>query len=438
MAEPTSVYTYRDLVAKIAHEAGVAYYGGGTGRAMVPVDDDYNLQLCKDIVNDGIKMFIADCPPKGWRWMRRIMSVNITGTRVTGTVDSIPVANQLRDATLMTTYTAATDLVGWYAYILTGTGVGSYAVITAYDEDTGTITVVDWLDEYGNAGGTDPIATDTFAITQYETVGGDIARYPLAENFGGSADGPIEYAADTNHSSPIEWCDESLIRAKRSVSVQTGYPLLAAIRPLEPVGSTLSSTSIKRRWELFLDPQPSATDVLTFPYTLYFDKLDVETGTASAGAATSLSDTARTEGDDYFNGWKITIIYGTGKGSNAIVTDYTGATGKFDVADWLTDAGAAGGTDPDTTSVYAVEPLNNRHPAGQRFDEAVYSACKYKLEEVDEEVDKGFSQKYMQKDLPQAKILDGRGAPRKLGSLNKSGQPMRTRVWNDVTTSHDV
>ena len=365
------------------------------------------------------------------------MSVNITGTRITGTADAAD-ATSITDLTLVDTYDEDNDLNDYWCYILTGTGQYSYAQITDYDGTTGACTVADWLDQYGNAGGTNPAADSTFAITQYETVGGDIARYPLAENFGGSADGPIEYAADTSHSAPIEWCDESLIRAKRSVSVQDGYPVLAAIRPLEPVGSTLSSTSIKRRWELFLDPQPSASDVLQFPYTLYFDKLDLETGTASAGAADSISDTTRTEGDDYFNGWEVTIIYGTGKGSNAIVTDYTGATGKFDVDDWLTSAGDAGGTNPDDTSVYAVEPLNNRHPAGQRFDEVILSASKYKLEETDEEVNKGFSQKYLQKDLPQAKIIDGRGAPRKLGSLNRSGQPTRNRVWNNVTTDHDV
>ena len=66
MSEPTSAYSFQDLVAKIAHEMGVAYYGGGEGRALIPADDEYNLQLCKEIVNDGVKMFISD-PPKVFR-----------------------------------------------------------------------------------------------------------------------------------------------------------------------------------------------------------------------------------------------------------------------------------------------------------------------------------------------------------------------------------
>jgi len=82
MSEPTSAYTFRDLVSKIAHEMCVAYYASGTGKALIPADDEYNLQLCKEIVNDGIKMFIA------WRWMRRLMQVNISNLRITGTADA--------------------------------------------------------------------------------------------------------------------------------------------------------------------------------------------------------------------------------------------------------------------------------------------------------------------------------------------------------------
>lgn len=437
MAEPTSAYSFYDLVTKTARELGVAYYASSTAKAMPPVDDDFNLQLCKDIVNDAIKMFKNDSPPKGWRWMRRIMSVSITGTRITGTADDAD-STSLTDATLEETYDEDDDLNGYWIYILTGTGQYSYAQITDYTASGGVVTVSDWLDQYGNVGGTDPAADSTFAITKYETVGGDIARYPLAENFGGSADGRIEYASDTNHSASIDWCSEGLIRAKRSVSVITGYPLLAAIRPLEPIGSSLASSSIKRRYELLLDPQPSADDTLQFPYTLYFDKLDMETGIADSGSNTTLVDDTRTEGDDYFNGWIIEVISGTGKGSYAVVTDYTGSTGTFTVADWLTSAGAAGGTNPSSDSIYCVEPTNNKHPAGFKFDESIMSACKYKMEEENEDINKGWVEKYIKKDLPAAYGIDKRSAPRKLGSMNRGINYRRERIWSGVTTDHDV
>ena len=141
--EPSGATTMKDLMLRVAEKLGIAEYRS-TGQLHIPVDQ-YNFNLCKRYVNNGIRMFIADAPRKGWRWMRRLMTVTFT-TRVTGTIDSIPVANKILDATLMTTYTADTDLVGWYIYITTGTGIGSYAAITVYDETTGTITVADWLD----------------------------------------------------------------------------------------------------------------------------------------------------------------------------------------------------------------------------------------------------------------------------------------------------
>lgn len=440
MSEPTSAYSFQDLVAAAANEMGVAYFGGDNGKALVPIADDYNLQLCKGLVNDAIKMFIYDAPRKGWRWMRRIMSVNISNVRITGTVDSIPVANQLLDATLMATYTADTDLVGYWIYILTGTGQYSYAKITAYDHTTGTVTVANWLDVYGNTGGTDPVATDTFAITQYETVGGDVARYPLAENFGGEVNGKITYAKNSAHSTGIEWVDEAQIRESKSIAEQAGYPQRAAYRPLEPIDSTLADSSVTRRFELVLDPKPSADDTLEFPYTLYFDKLDLESGVADVpvDADLNLLDATRTEGTDYFKGWICRIVYGTGKGSYAPVTGFT-AGGTFVVADWLKSNGDPAGTNPGAGSIYVVEPKNNRHPAGYRFDEAIMAAIKYKVEEEDEDVQKGFTEKYIQKALVKAYDLDNRNIPRTLGSMNyRASNIHRVNSWLNVTTDYDV
>ena len=436
MSEPTSRLTFADLIQRVARKAGIAYYGSaGAEKAMVPIDV-FNLDLCKDIVNDAVRMFISDAPRRGWRWQRRIMSVVLSSVRITGTADATTDATHLVDLTLATTYTTTDQLKDYYAYILTGTGKGSFAKITAYNKTTGSCTVADWLDEYGNAGGTDPATNDTFAITSVETVGGDMARYPLAEDFGGEVSGKIEYAADTAHGISIEWRDESFIRAKRSVNVQSGYPMLAAIRPLEPAISDLEDGSAKRRFELILDPEPSAGDTLQFPYNLTFDKLDLESGKATAGAADSISDTARTEGDDYFNGWRIEIISATGKGSWAIVDNYTGASGKFDIVgdDWLKANGDAGGTDPAANSIYVVSPVNNVHPAGVRFDESILAACMARLEMDSDELQEGLEERYLKKAIPLAHRIDARSAPRTLGSMNRDGKYARYERMGDMTS----
>jgi hypothetical protein len=432
MSEPTSAVSIESLVLRVAREAGIAEYGNdGQGIATLPVDS-HDLDLCRRVVREGIIAFIASAPPKGWRWMKRTMSVTMTNTRVTGTADSADSAT-LVDLTLADTYDVDDDLNGWFIYI---DGSGSYAEITDYTGATGTITVSAWLDSAGSVGGTVPSADDTYAITPVETVGGDTHRYPLDENFGGTNDGAISYAADTNHSGIIDWVDESFIRQRRAITVNTGYPLYAATKPLEPYAS---GAGPGRRYEILFSPNPTADDTVLFPYSVYFDEIHLDTGTATAGSETTLvnDSIANLYPDDYFSGQIIKIMDGTGRNSNASVTDYTGATGTFTVADWLFVNGAAGAVDPATDSTYVVQPINNLHPAGKQFDQAIKAACLAQAEEeVDELAGRGFLAKFMQVDLKNAYKIDMRSAPRSLGTTNKSGRGRNTlhrRNWNDVT-----
>lgn len=437
MAEPTSALSIEDLILRIAREIGVADYGSdGQQEAMVPVDP-HDLDLCRRIVNDGIRMFIKSSPPNGWRWQRRIMSVTVTATEITGTADSTSTTT-LVDLTLATTYDTDDDLNGYWIYITDGTGEGSYAQVTDYTALTGTVTVADWLSISGNAGGTDPVADDTFIITPIEVIEGEIYRYPLPENYGGSTDGPITYKADSNHSQLIEWCDESYIRTRRSVTVTNAYPMWAATLPYEP---RAQGAGPSRRYEIQFDPEPSVADTFLFPYSLYFDKVRLEAGTATGGAATTLTNTSLNDlyPDDYYNGWVMKIIDGTGKNSYAAVTDYAGATGVFTVADWLSIDGSVGGTDPAISSVYVLQPAVNMHPAGMRFDDCIEGACLAKAEMlVDDLAGRGFVQDWKETHKPDAYKLDQRSAPRSLGTMNKSGtgrRVLRDRTWNDIEYS---
>ena len=416
MAEVTSALGFDDLVLRIAREAGIAYYGtAGIGRASVPIDR-HDLSDCIEIANDAIRRFISDGPPKGWRWSHRIMSVAIKSTRVTGTVDSASTTTAV-DLTLATSYDADDDLNGWWIYILTGTGAGSYAQITDYTALTGTVTVADWLDAYGNPGGTDPVAADTFAITENETIGGDIARYPLPEYFAGDIDGKISYTKDSNHGGIIEWRDESFIRDSRATSVTTGYPRYAAIRPLEHAAGGFGP---KRRFEIIFDPQPGSDETVEFPYSAHFNGLQLESAavTTFATEVATCSALANLYPTDYFKGWVIKVVSGTGLGSYALVTAYTAATGAFTVADFLAINGAAAGVDPaSTASSIVVQPVYNLHPAGIRFDECIKAACLAEAEERIEDISAGYGQKY-QAALQRAYAIDMRAAPRKLGSMN--------------------
>jgi hypothetical protein len=416
MAEPTSILTFYDLILRTAELAGVAYYGAsGDQRAIIPVDI-YNFDKCKRVVNSAVRMFIANAPENGWRWKKRIMSVTFGSVETTGTVDSGNSTTLVDDA-LESIYDTDDDINGYYVYDITA---GIYALITDYTASGGTVTVAGWLDFDGASSTSTPSASDSYAITDVQTVEGDKARYLLSEDFG-SIMGKLTFAKSSSRGHLLEWRNEAEIRARREITVNTGYPLVAAVRRYRN----------QRRWEIILDPSPTATDTILFPYEVGFDELLMECGIGNAGDTTSITDAdlANLYPDDYFNGWTIRLIDGTGAFSYAPVTDYTGSSGKFDVADWLERSGAAAGTDPGATTAYYVEPAYNKHPAGLLFDDVVLSACKAQTEMEFDDVQAGYVEKFYKVDLPLAHAADKRSAPRTLGKMGRGGLRRSGRSW---------
>jgi len=430
MAESTSNYSMYDLVLRVAVAAGVAYYGNaGDERASIPIDA-HDLDKCRQTVNDAIKTFISDAPPTGWRWMNRIMEVTLATVQTEGTADS-GTAVTLKDTALQAIYTTDASLpAGYYIYDQTKE---IYGVVESYVAGTdaapdGTVTVEDWLDYDDNPSALTPAAGDSYSITNLQTVDGDKARYPLPQDFMGEVSGKITYAKGSGRGHIIDWDSEGAVRFQREVTVTTGHPNRAAVRPWR-----------NRRWELIVNPSPTAGDTLIFPYKVGFDKLQIEAGDASAAGADSLTDAtlANLYPDDYFNGWTITIMSGTGRSSYAEVENYTGNSGKFDIVDddWLKSNGLAGGVDPAANSGFYVEPENNKHPAGMQFDSAILSACLMQAELDFEslQLDYSPSEKYMKKDLPAAYRTDARSAPKKLGIMQPgTRRVVHRRTWKNV------
>lgn len=406
MAEPTSALSYRELVTEIARLAGTAYYGStGQMLAMPPIDHNA-LDEIKGVINRGIKMFMAGGPASGWKWRYRKMSVTLapsfTGTATAG------------GATTLTDDDIAGDYDDDYFKTFTigitaGTGIGETAVVTGYDGINGIFTFA------ALSGGSTPDTTSVYRISRSTAVvTTDPARYQLDQDFG-SVEGQIAYAANTNQGTQIQWCGEATIRKLRAVTVQTGIPKLATIRPYGT-----------RRFELIVDPAPTEASVVEFMYKVIFDKLDGETGIATGGSTTTLVDNnqANRFANDHFKDWVLTILAGTGAGETTTLTGSTGASGTFTFA-------LNAITTPDATSVYMVEPASNLHPAGIEFDDVVLAACRAmaQLELEDAEGDH-WLQDYHKRALPDAYKLDARLAPRKLA---RSKGIIRERVWDDVT-----
>lgn len=433
MSDPTGTLTTFDLVTRVAKEAGLAFYGlAGTDPAMAPIDE-HDLDLCLGIVNRGIMMFQADAPPNGWNWRKQLMYTKlapaITGTATAGTSTSLTCGAWKAIAPAIVGTYVDNYFNGYTLWITSGTGLNATAVVTGYTSSTGKFDF-----SGGMSDGSTPTTSTVFSISRStQVVHGESSRYLMPTGFNGVAEGRIIYDRNTRHSTIINWVDESEIRQRRSVVELLGYPLWASLRPLSSSDSTTYQLS-RRQWELIVNPRPVKDDTLVFPYTVYFDRLDLVTGKATAvGGATTLVDSARTEADDYFNGWTIHIMSGTGKSSYGVVTNYTGSSGTFEVGDWL-----GGSADPTTNSIYYVDPVSNTHPAGLQHDNAVLSACLARMCLEVPDMDQKWAEKYYQRDLKQAYLVDQRSAPRTLGRLSYGPRPHPSRTWKDVTTQHDI
>lgn len=186
---------------------------------------------------------------------------------------------------------------------------------------------------------------------------------------------------------------------------------------------------------MLLDPSPSAADVIEFNYISHFDQLLMEGGTATDGSATTLIDTSMAGynyyADDYFNGWIVTILSGTGKGQTATVTDWVQATSTF------TFTALSGAATPDTTSVYMVQPASNLHPAGASFDTAILHACYAQAEMEINALDADWIGKFYGAILPAAFETNKQqsGRSRRLGRMTNGPTEERERTWSDITFS---
>lgn len=321
--------TFLDLQTYIANQMGVAYYGALGVDAAKPPTDTPTLTRIKDFVNGGIRMFLNDAPPEGWRFQQPTASIELwatssstangapsydAGPPVLSTVtvhartffDSM-VGHKLKFTVTSTadgtpTYTEAkeTSVIDVNDAIFSGVfAVGQKIVFSATDTSyvvntiTDTTTVIVDGDASGEADGDTVTITRDYVIASVTSalvavVTGDASsevdgatitvtadgNYTLPSAFGGEYLGLIGYAARENHGTSIGWGSEGMVRSFReNISLQTGYPTIAAVR----------KSSVARRWELVVYPTPGNLSTVEFPYELHFTALSANTDLHPAG-----------------------------------------------------------------------------------------------------------------------------------------------------------
>lgn len=246
--EPTSSLVCEDLLLEVARSMGVAFYGAdGTEPAQIP-EDDHDLAECLRHVNNGIRMFIADAPPTGWRWTRPTASTYLWPDVAVDASRTVTGAGPANDETLITA-NSSVFYESMEEKTLVVTGQGSF-VIKRYVSPTQVYV-------YGNHGF---VSAATYSIASE-------GNYTLPRTFAGEFTGGLSFGASTNRAIKISWADEATIRLSReNVSVNTGTPILCGLSVFQP-------QSGRRRYQLVLYPTPDELFTVQFPFALHFDSL---------------------------------------------------------------------------------------------------------------------------------------------------------------------
>jgi hypothetical protein len=333
MSEPTVALTYQDLILAVAEQLGVAYYGaGGSSAAAIPIDA-YELDRCKRFVQDGIRMFISDAPPDGWRWQRPLAEVDLWPDLGVGMPPATAGPNTV------TSYFSggATHIVAttqWFSSAMVG------QVIAV--RDVGVFTIVSFVSptEVTVAGNMvwqgsktfqiqDPTGLPTMTIA-YNGVGTNLSTITAAAGtFYPSSQGRPLFVTDLQsgaltiltyisdiaveitdtggaiatawgvgvrsfslsaqgiYSLPDnfagEYCGPITYQAGSNRGVPINWISDLEIRRLRENWNSVSgnpyyaairrNNTVQRRWELMVYPNTGGTYRVEFPYVLYFDKI---------------------------------------------------------------------------------------------------------------------------------------------------------------------
>jgi hypothetical protein len=316
LVEATSQLNFGLLVTQVAMKLGCPSYGSsGTGIPQAPTDTR-NLNICQGIVNDAIRMVIADAPaPAGWFWGKPVAQVDlwpIIGPDYTGSTYVSSTGYNSTNSTIRLALTAprypstapssqpVTSVPNfvqsmeqrtiWLGGQPTATTPGWFVAPNSPLSSTSTVgvpfTILDFagpqtIDIYVGSTSTLPGSLSTwnnkipFSFAQP----GD---YTLPANFAGEIAGDITFIAQTNRGMLMSWTDEALIRQRRqNYNIESGTPYWAAVRIMpqptyQNVTMPYNDVALppwRRRWELMTWRVSQEFLSLLFPYVLAFDSL---------------------------------------------------------------------------------------------------------------------------------------------------------------------
>jgi hypothetical protein len=349
MTEPNAALTYGDLILAVAERLGVAFYGAnGDQAAQIPdaATMPYELDRCKRFVQDGIRMFMADAPPNGWRWQRPLAEIDLWQEKGIAMPPGSAGPNLVTSAHLAgTTHVYATSSVfnpSDVGLVLAVRSAGLFTIAAYVSTTEVTLTPgTDWSWQGGNTFVmTDPTGAPTMTIA-YNGVGTNLSTitadpgtfYPSTEGktlfvtdlTSGSAVTLLTYLSnatmeitDTAGAIATAWgasartfnlssqgiyalpqnfggevAGEITYQAGSNRGVPINWISELEIRRLRENWNSVSgnpyyaavrrNNDTQRRWDLVIYPNTGGTYRVEFPFIIYFDKISALTDMHVAG-----------------------------------------------------------------------------------------------------------------------------------------------------------
>lgn len=358
MAEPSAALTFRELIVEVATKMGVARYGDdGDEEAQIP-EDVHDLNECKKHVNNAVRMFLADAPPSSWRCQRPVADVILWPSVAIETVATV--------AWVAATVYAVGNKVtnGGESYICL---VAHTAGVFAAD-----LVSVYWRETYDCTGVFDP-ATDTTLVT----ASGD-RFYPTME-------------------------------LKPIIVTDVGTLTIATY-----VSATQVRISGDHHWTGAKMFSIAANGNYTLPQTFGGQYI----GDIIFAADTSVVLSIVWTDESRIRALRANSISETGDPNLAAVRQMS-TRRRWELVVWPMPSTLRTVTFPYELYFDKMTGLDEMHPCGFAHDETIKRACFAAMEIDTEDMIGGLVQYYRTVALPNSYRIDGRQAPRRLGTMNR-------------------
>lgn len=403
--EPTSALTFRDLIIEVAVNIGVADYGANQNQAADIPQDIHDLDICKRVVNNAIRMVLADAPRNGWMWQTPVADIDLWADVATSATQGVAYVNIPADnQTQLTAITAAffPTMEGHEIVI----GIPWVTGVTYVANDIVQEGGVRYSCAVGHVAGT--FATDLAAGNWTATGSPVVASYESPTVVRVAGNYAVTPAAAWVAATPY-------VAGNLVTSGGYRYTCLTAHTSAAAFATDLAAGL----WATTDEFSMVSNGRFTLPKTFSGQYEGTLTYASGANHGTPIELT----GDMEIRHFQENVSSVTGYPRRAAIRRMPDNPRRWEMVTYPTPHADVIVTLPYELHFNNLVALSDLHPAGFAFDEIILAACLAVAERDVDDTLSGRMSYYQDKALVNAKKINARTFPRRLGNLLGEGRP---------------